>query len=66
MMKTQSTITLNFWDILKYKIWDKACKIKGYSDDFTFGSVYENDYEFEFTNEELVQMGVKLNGRLIK
>lgn len=54
-------IVLTFWDLLQYKIWDKACEVKGFGKDFRFGSVYENDYHFEFTGEELKRLGLSSN-----
>ncbi|PLW99558.1 MAG: hypothetical protein C0594_16880 [Marinilabiliales bacterium] len=60
-MEKNSIIILNFWDLLQYKIWDQACEAKGYDKDFIFGSVYDNNYEFEFTKEELNDFGVRLN-----
>ncbi|MBI4648820.1 MAG: hypothetical protein HY738_20075 [Bacteroidia bacterium] len=64
-MKPQASLTLNIWDILQLKIWDKICNLKGYSEDFTFGPVYENNYEFELTCEELNKLGIKPGNRYL-
>ena len=60
MFKMRSSVILNFWDILQYKLWDKICDMKGLGEDFVFDSIYENDYVFEVTTDEAKQLGIKL------
>ena len=58
-MNHQQTITLSIWDVLDFKVWDKLCKIKGYSDDFSFAPINENEYEFDLTIDQYNQLGIK-------
>ncbi|MCF8296419.1 MAG: hypothetical protein K9J13_02645 [Saprospiraceae bacterium] len=58
-MNHQQTITLSIWDVLDFKVWDKVCKIKGYSDDFSFAPINETEYEFDLTLDQYNQLGIK-------
>ena len=60
MVQLHGIVTLTIWDLLQHKVWDEACEMKGLGDEFSFGPVFDNEYEFDFTIEEAKSLGISV------